>query len=189
MDLLTRRPDGESGFSPDGEAGFSMIEALVASLILLVISLGLIPLFSRSIGNNMTGSDSLQSTNFGKAQLEELIQLPFNNQDLAVPAGNTVGQSVEAWTQGTALVNDSNEGWVDGAAPSGRGSILWRRTTRVRQYGVSDIADGRLDTALPGNAQPIFVHLKEVEVVLDSGRTGGALGPGQQLTLRVLKPF
>jgi type II secretory pathway pseudopilin PulG len=187
--VLLKRPAGEAGFSPAGEAGFSMIEALVASLILLVIALGLVPLFSRSIGNNMTGNDSLQSTNFGRAQLEELIQLPFNNQGLDIPAGTPLGQGVESWTIGSASLGDANEGWAAGASPSGRGSVLWRRTTRVRQYGVSDLEDGTLTSALPGGTQPIFVHLKEVEVQLDSGRTAGALGQARPLTLRVLKPF
>jgi Tfp pilus assembly protein PilV len=180
MALLKRRA---------GEAGFSMIEALVASLILLVIALGLIPVFSRSIDNNATGNDALQSTNFGRGQLEEVLQLPFNNQGLDIPAGQPQGQVVESWTQGTAALGDGNEGWAAGAAPTGRGAILWRRTMRVRQYGVSDVEDGTLSTALPGGTQPIFVHLKEVEVQLDSGRTGGALGPARPLTLRVLKPF
>ena len=173
---------------PAGEAGFSMIEALVAAVILLVISLGLIPLFSRSIGNNLTGNDALQSTNFGRAELEEMIQLPFNNQSLTVPVGNTQGSAVQSWTQGSTSVGDANEGWAAGSAPTGRGAVLWRRTVRVRQYGVSDLEDGQLNNALPGGTQPIFVHLKEVEVQLDSGRLGG-LVPSRPLTLRVLKPF
>jgi len=166
-----------------------MIEALVAAVILLIISLGLIPLFSRSIGNNLTGNDALQSTNFGRAELEQAIQLPFNNQSLTVPAGNTVGSTIESWTQGSTSVGDDKEGWTAGASPSGRGTVLWTRTTRVRQYGISDIQDGRLDNALAGGTQPIFVHLKEIEVQLDSDRQGGPLTPARPLTLRVLKPF
>jgi Tfp pilus assembly protein PilV len=185
MVVLTHR---ESGLSPAGEAGFSMIEALVAGVILLIISLGLIPLYSRSIGNNLTGNDALQSTNFGRAELEEMIQLPFNNQSLTVPAGVTLGSTVQSWTQGSASVGDDKEGWAAGSAPSGRGAILWQRTVRVRQYGISDLEDGQLNNALPGGTQPIFVHLKEVEVQLDSGRRGGMV-PARPLTLRVLKPF
>lgn len=174
---------------PAREAGFSMIEALVASLILLVIALGLVPLFSRSIGNNATGNDSLQSTNFGRGQLEEMIQLPFNNQSLDIPVGVAQGVGVEAWTVGSGSLGDDKEGWAAGASPSGRGAVLWRRTTRVRQFGITDAEDGTLSSALPGGTQPIFVHLKEVEVQLDSGRTGGPLGAARPLTLRVIKPF
>jgi hypothetical protein len=62
--------------------------------------------------------------------------------------------------------------------------------TTVRQYGITDTDDGVLDNPLPGGTEPIFVHLKEVEVRLESERqAGNVLGGGRTFTFRVLKPF
>jgi Tfp pilus assembly protein PilV len=184
---LVRRARRSGPLRP--EAGFSLVEALIASVILLIIALGLIPLFARSIHDNAVGADATQATNHGKAELEECMQLPFNNQKLAIPAADTVGSTVESWAQGDPThIGDANEGWQAGA-PTDKGALVWTRTTRVRQYNISDLEDnGALTTPLPGNAQPIFVHLKEVEVELDGDR-GVALGGGRRAFYRVLKPF
>jgi len=45
------------------DAGFSIIEALIAAAILLIIALGLLPLFTRSISDNVSGNDATQATN------------------------------------------------------------------------------------------------------------------------------
>ena len=179
------------GRSPSArEAGFSLVESLVAAIILLFIALGLIPLFARSLRDNTSGNDSTQASNHSKAKLEEYLQLPFNNQavELAPAATQTVAD--ESWAQGDATqVGDANEGWWPGA-PAGRGKLLWGRQTTVRQYGIADLDDGKLNNPLPGGTEPVFVHFKEVEVRLESERqTGNALGGGRVFTFRVLKPF
>lgn len=172
----------------DREAGFSLIEAMIAALLLLVIALGLIPVFSRSIVDNSSGHDATQASNHGKTRLEALIQAPFNNQSLAVPAGQPFLETTDSWAQGNPdEVGDASEGWWPGV-PTDRGTVLWQRTTRVSQYSISDLDDGVLDNPQPGGAQPTFVHLKMVEVVLDSQRSN-LIGGGQDFTLRVLKPF
>lgn len=183
---------GRAVVCPSGpEAGFSMIEALIAAAILLIIALGLIPLFTRSILDNNSGNDATQATNHGKTRLEDLIQLPFNHQRLDVPAGAQVGQSVETWTAGALnRAGDANERWWDGATPpAGSGEALWTRTTRVRQFSINDLDDGVLDNPQPGGTQPIFVQLKELEVQLENGKRGTLLGGSQALTVRVVKPF
>lgn len=186
--------------TPLSSAGFSVIESLVAALILLFIALGLIPLFARSLRDNTAGNDSTQASNHSKARLEEYLQLPFNNQSLTLAAGSTTLGSSDSWAQGTqGDIGDADEGWWPGA-PTNRGRLLWNRNTTVRQYGISDLDDGRLDNPLPGGTQPIFVHLKEVEVRMETERdqgnaTGGAfsgtgeLGGGRRLVFRVVKPF
>ena len=79
-------------------AGFSMIEALIAAAILLIIALGLLPLFTRSINDNVSGNDASQATNGSRTEAEEMLQLPFNNTRLAVPAGSTQLQVQDFWT-------------------------------------------------------------------------------------------
>jgi Tfp pilus assembly protein PilV len=170
------------------EGGFSLVEAAIAAAILLIIALGLIPLFTRSMLDNSSGNDSTQASNHGKTRLEELIQLPFNHQSLAVTAGQPFSQTTESWTQGSVdELGDPLEGWAPGV-PAGRGQILWQRVTRVSQYSISDLDDGVLDDPQPGGTQPNFIHLKQIEVVLDSQRSS-VIGGGRDLTLRVIKPF
>lgn len=169
-------------------AGFSVVESLIASLILLIIALGLIPLFARALRDNTAGADATQASNHGRARLEEYQQLPFNNQSLTLAAGSTTLGRNESWAQGTQT-DVGDEGWFDGA-PSGRGLLLWSRTTTVRQFGINDLDDGRLNNPLPGGTQPAFVHFKEVEVRLESERPDSSpLGPGREVTFRVIKPF
>ena len=76
------------------------------------------------------------------------------------------------------------------AAASGQ-RVLWNRTTTVRQYSVDALADGNLtvDEALPGGTDPIYIHLKEVRIQLNSTRLSDGLGPAKQVTMRVLKSF
>ncbi|HET9228074.1 MAG TPA: hypothetical protein VFR31_15470 [Thermoanaerobaculia bacterium] len=175
------------GESVSSTAGFSVVESLIASLILLIIALGLIPLFARALRDNTAGADATQASNHGRARLEEYQQLPFNNQALTLAAGSTTLGRSESWAQGTGNVGD--EGWFDGT-PSGRGLLLWTRTTTVRQFGINDLDDGRLNDPLPGGTQPAYVHFKEVEVRLESERPDASpLGPGRVVTFRVVKPF
>ncbi|HEX6862424.1 MAG TPA: hypothetical protein VF414_06400 [Thermoanaerobaculia bacterium] len=171
-------------------AGFSVVEALIAALILLVIALGIIPLFARALRDNTAGADATQASNHGRASLEEYQQLPFNNQALTLaPGALTLGRD-ESWALGARdAFGDDDEGWWPGT-PSDRGLVLWTRTTTVRQFGINDLDDGRLTDPLPGGTQPAFVHLKEVEVRLESERpVESPLGPGRQVVFRVLKPF
>ena len=171
-------------------AGFSLVESLIAALILLIIALGLIPLFARALRDNTAGADATQASNHGRARLEEYQQLPFNNQSLALAPGSLTLARDESWAQGARdEVADDDEGWWPGT-PSDRGLLLWHRTTTVRQYGMNDLDDGRLDDPLTGGTQPAFVHLKEIEVRLESERPEESpLGPGRQIAFRVLKPF
>lgn len=176
---------------PAATAGFSMIEALIAAAILLLIALGLIPLFSRSIMDNSNGNDLTQGSNHGKTQLEELIQVPFNNEAVVVPGGADELAVVDSWAQGDPdESNDEDEGWWPDE-PTDRGTVLWRRTTRVRQFSVSELGDGRLeeDEALPGGTQPNFVHLKQVVVELENEKSDSVLGGTREVVFGVIKSF
>jgi prepilin-type N-terminal cleavage/methylation domain-containing protein len=172
-----RRPD----------AGFSLIEALIAAAILLIIALGLLPLFTRSINDNVSGNDASQATNYSRTEVEELLQMPFNNKRIVVPDGSMVGQTKDFWTAGDLTkIGDTDEGWWADAA--GHGNALWNRTTEVRQYSISDLDDGNLDHPQPGGTQPTFIQLKEVTVIIENPKKN-VFGNGQGITLNVVKPF
>jgi type II secretory pathway pseudopilin PulG len=174
-----------------GAAGFSIIEALIAAAILLIIALGLLPLFSRSISDNVSGNDASQATNGGRTELEELLLVPFNNDRMTVPGGAAMAQTREDLTAGlTDKTGDSDEAWWPDPGPgvTGHGPVLWKRTSEVRQYTISDLADGTLDTPLPGGTQSTYIHLKELTVTVENPKKN-LFGNGQGITLRVLKPF
>jgi Tfp pilus assembly protein PilV len=176
-----------------GEAGFSIIEALIAAAILLIIALGLLPVFSRAINDNVTGNDATQATNGSRTELEELLQMPFNNQRVVVAGGQTKAETKDFYTRakadastGAYQIGDATEGWT--ADATGRGPVLWNRTTTVQQYGITDLNDGKLDTPLDGSTQANFVHLKQIQVQIDNPKKD-LFGNGQGITLTVIKAF
>lgn len=187
-----------------GEAGFSMVEVLIAAVLLLFIALGLVPLFGRAIANNATGSDFSQATNGNRSRVEETLQIPFNSAILNLPTGDTEVEAHDFWAGGyPGQVGDSAEGWwttTDGEPPTGKGQVLWERRVVTHQYNMNSFskADFSLtpDEQEPGvpEREPgvpeysPFIHLKEIEVVLESDRSD-VLGGGRRVAFRVFKPF
>lgn len=161
-------------------AGFSLIEVLVAGLILLVIALGLIPLYTRSIRSNVEGFGYTQVSNFAKSRAEEYVQLPFNNARLTVPPGEEQLAACDCYSL-------EDHRWIDEAdcptTESACDTVLFNRTTTVQQFSVTDLAN-----PLPGDAPPAAVHLKEITVAVEGTREAGhVLGPGKTIAVRVLK--
>lgn len=188
----------ENGRIGGSSTGFSMLEVLIAGAILLIISLGLIPLFVRAIRDNETGSDYLQVTSGNKSRLEESTQLPINHTTLALPAGATEGQVVESYALGDRRrIGDTAEGWWPGA-PNDKGQLLWTRTTRVHAFSVNALdREGGDFTLTPderetGSADTSDLanqNLKEVEVVLESEKDSSLFGGSRRTTFRLLKAF
>ncbi len=184
-------------------AGFTLIEVLLGFAILLVVFAGLLPIFTRSVLNNVEGRESTQVSNLGRSQLEDRLQLAFNSWDLTIDAG-TERQAVGYWDDGLAD-HLGDEEWSDdaGQAPT----ALWVRTTTVRQYGINGVRDndldgildeivglqdadrdGHFDNPLAAGTPPINIHLKDVEVQLQNQAN---LRPGEpiELTLYAYKAF
>ncbi len=155
------------------ERGFSLVEVLVAALILGIIALGLVPLYTRSIRSNFEGFDSTQVSNFAKSRAEAYLQFPFLSAPLTVPGGST-----ELSVQDFYSAKDHD--WVDAVLAGD--AALFTRTTTVRQFSVSD-----LKTPLNGDADPGQVHLKEITVTVQDDRGGGSLGTPKAIAVRVFK--
>lgn len=166
-------------------AGFSIVEVLIAAVIVLVIALGIVPLFTQAMAANVSGNDSTQVSNFARSRAEQFYQLEFNHPDLTIDAGN-VKTFDDYYSAATRT-------WVVGA-PTAGDPALWLRTTNIRQYSVEAITDDPVDDrvlqlaeALPGDADPGTVHFKEIEVLVESTREAGVLGPGRRIAVRLLK--
>lgn len=156
--------------------GFSLIEVMVAGLILLVIALGLVPIYTRSIRSNIEGFDYTRVSNAARSKAEELLQLPFNSPELTIGGGDTELETQDFFSQ-------QEHEWFDKDEWDARSGdlALFTRTATVRQFGVTDIS-----TPLDGNAPPEAVHLKEITVSVE-GTRAGALGGGKDISVRVLK--
>lgn len=177
-----------------------MLEVLIATGVMLVIALSVLPLLLRSVANNTRGGEATQAASFAGAQLDALLQMPFDRGPMVL--ADTTAETVMVETQTLAadvsvpelMVEPPDARWQDGDVADTE-TMQWRRTTRVRQFGLTDLEPDpgtgltSLDQPLPGGTAAQFVHLKEVEVRIESGREAGALGAGQDLTIRVLKAF
>jgi type II secretory pathway pseudopilin PulG len=169
-------------------AGFSVVEVLIAAAIFLIIAVGILPLFTRAMNSNLIGNDYMNAANHGRSGLENFMQVDFESPNLTLDPGATSKDFVDYWTAGDPN-KAGDEKWVT-TVPAGQ-LALWTRTGTVRQYGISALADGNLETseALPGGTDATFVHLKEVRMTVQSTRGGGPLGGGKTVTLRVLRAF
>ena len=172
------------------QAGFSLIEALIATGILLMIAVGIIPLFATSILNNTRGSDSMSATNYGRSQIETLEGMFLKQTPaVSVAAGQKQLVTSEYWTPGAGnQINDAAEGWHAGTAPSGT-LATWTRQTTVTEYPLNALDDGILDPATEaqdGSATPMFTM---IQVDLNSGKLGGILGNGERITMRMVRAY
>jgi Tfp pilus assembly protein PilV len=171
------------------ERGFTIIEGLVASAILLIVAIGIIPLFASSILNNSRGSDSTQASNFSKSNVENLVSMPFSGAPLTIAAGQTQLKVDDWWKPGNGKINDPTSGWQTGTPSAGTLNI-WTRNTIVQQYGLDDVlTNGAPTTPLDGNTQPNFVQLKVITVNVQSSKPGGILGVGERISLQTIKAF
>jgi len=147
------------------EAGFSVVEGLIASLILLIVVLGVLPLVSQSMVNNAQGNASTQEANSTVEKIEELLSLPFDNAELEVAGGAT-----SAVSNAYKLIDDST--WRDGVY-GGALTPQYRRTTTVEYFSVTDLqndGDYTLDTPLDGGTLPGSIAYKRIQVRIQSQR-------------------
>lgn len=167
------------------QAGFSIIEVLIAAAILLIITIGILPMFTRAVLSNVSGGQSTLASNYGKTQIETLAEKPFGDTTLTLVAGSTQLMTTDYWTQGSASqIGDANEGFTTTPTASGRGLELWQRTTRIQQFNVFDLATPLDGAAVAGN-----VHVKAIQVTLTPAGGAGPLSRTQGTTFTYYKSF
>jgi competence protein ComGC len=158
-----------SSNSPDrraSEAGFTVIEGLVAALILAVILIGILPMVTRSMQNNIQGNDATYESNAVTDELDTLYSLPFNAPKL------TITTSTSLVATDYFLLNDNL--WST-TIPS-YDQARYTRTSTVEYFQLSDLReDGTLDTPLDvATAVAGTIQVKRVTVLLEKPRTLGA---------------
>lgn len=158
--------------------GFSVVEVMIASTILLVVTLGVLPLFTRSISNNVQGQLSSEAVNEARSEVERLMQLGFNDPELTIPAGSTELKVEQHW-------NEDYHTWEAGV--TGGLSNETTRIVTIRQYGQTALDDEEItvDEALDGGVVATAVHIKEIVVAVTIASRMDA--PTKRLTLRVFR--
>lgn len=151
--------------------GFSLVEMIVTSLLVGVIVIGVVPLFTRAVSNNIYGADASQLASFLRSGAERVQQrsagdAAFREESSNVGTNPTGDASVDpddyVFTDETALrsipmfydtgVRDSitkadlqlgDEAWLEeGEAPAG--IFLWRQRREIREYSVADVFRGNI---------------------------------------------
>lgn len=181
------------------ERGFTLIEALIAAAVLGVLAIGILPLFLQAMINNKLGSDSTVVTTFGKSDLETMAQEPFDAPAVIIQPGSTSAVVVDFYTQQSpAQVGGTSGQWTvtctgttatcaAATQPTGKGLVLWQRTTTVEQFNVNDLT---FSTPMDGGTSPDFVQLKRIKVVVQRPPSGNGRLPvsaGKSITLQILR--
>jgi hypothetical protein len=153
----------------------SLPEVLIAFLLIMVVVLGLVPLFARSMISNTSGNNSSVIASYARARAEEFYQLDFNSVPMTVTSGTEL-EHFEAF---------DGDLWQDIADPTNPpAGTEWLRTTTVRQFSSSDVT---LATPLDATAAIGSVHMKEIVVEIESSVDGGILGPRKGMSVRIVK--
>jgi len=173
---------------------FSLIESLIAMGLMLVISLSIVPLFTRSMAASNSGREKTDVGTFLRIT-DDLLALPLGEGETVPQTGQKTREAIHFWCQGQQrVVADADEGWFRN--PADKGQVLWDRRTSLRQFGVHALdpdVDGRSDLleaeAVAGGTTPENVHLTVTEVLLDGRRKAGPLGPGVLMSARQIRAF
>lgn len=159
-----------------GAAGFSFIEVVIASLLMLMIAVSVLPMFTEAAASNETGREYTDVSNFARSRAEEFVQLPFNAEPVTVTAGTE--RIHEEYFSATSRK------WLAGTTPTAPDRALWLRRTTVRQFEAKDTT---LATPLPAGTDLLRIHVKEVQVEVRGASVGSLFGPAKSITIRALK--
>lgn len=130
------------GLTQRSDQGFTLIEVLVALLILAIVALGIAGMFSHAMIVNASGYDYARLASQARFVLEELHARPFNDPTLDTTANTTwvpqnASYSNRDFTASYAITEFTIGNWTDlggtwpVTAAGGAGSIK-RITVRVR---------------------------------------------------------
>ncbi len=137
--------------TPRSDDGFTLIEVLMALLILAIVSLGVAGMFSHAMVVNASGYDYARLASEARFVLEELRARPFDDPTLVATAGTT-------WVPQNATY--SNSGFT--------------ATYAITDFAIDDWADLGVWTlpaaGNPGNVKRITVRLRSTAQTLQGRR-------------------
>lgn len=168
---------------PLAVSGFSLVEVLIASVLLLMIALGIIPLFVRAVGMNQEGRSASMVAAAASSEVERLKAAAFNSPVMTIPAGEDE-ILFEQWQ------SEARGEWIDEGTWIPGDGFAFHMTTRIRQFSLFSLGDNQLDEAElisgdVGFSDPALVQLKEIVVHVESGNFPGSVS--KEITLRSLR--
>ena len=161
-----------------GEAGFSLVEGLIAALILLFVIVGVLPLVSQSMLNNLQGNTASFQTSSSVDGTETLLSVPFNAPELVIAVGSTTSVIQDLYVLEDVLpaitgLEAKPKRWLALADFNASTDLTeYTRTATIEQFGASDLdSDDSFDTPLDGITDPGSVHFKRVTMQIRHERS------------------
>jgi Tfp pilus assembly protein PilV len=112
-----------SGLKRDsGSEGFSLIEVLIAMVILMVGLLGVAMLMGVAIQNNMLSKNISDATNLAETKLEQLKKLKLRTAPEVQPGGSLTANQADHFV----TVTDQTTRWLVAAGPGNTRDITVR---------------------------------------------------------------
>jgi len=137
--------------NPRSDRGFTLIEVLVALLILAIVALGVAGMFSHAMVVNASGYDYARLSSQARFVLEELRARPFNDATLVETTGT-------AWVPQSGAYSNRN----------------FTATYAITDFAISNWADlgaWSVPTGLaPGNVKRITVRIRSTAMNLQGRR-------------------
>ncbi len=210
--IRTRPKERDFTMSPRAHravAGFSLVEVLLASALLLVVVVSIMPLFSRALQSNAIGGQASAMATFSMEDLEEGNQATVDHAEwkLGGSGGTMVDDALvfakEYWS-GAAEDQLGDGGWQPDN--SSGDLFLWERSAKVRKHSYADVLPGNLEVSGSGltqvghpelydvpfpnetGAKGKNLHILEIRVTIQP-YTGLPLSQGQQMTVGHYRAF
>lgn len=168
---------------PERGSGFSLIEGVIGIAIMLIMAVGILPLFTRSITNNAAGRDATTTANAARSNLEWLAGLAVDAPAILVADGDNQRVLLEYMYDAATDADHQQFIWST-VAPTGA-PVLWTRRTTIEQHNLNDLDDGVIDEPLPGGTPATDVHFLRFVTEFESD-FNNVLGSGRALTVSFL---
>jgi hypothetical protein len=150
------------------EAGFSLIEGLIGAGLLLIVLIGILPLFTRAIIDNTAGADYTRAAQYAKSRVEDFAKSRITSATYGVAPGTTQTVIDEYLVPGTPNT------WAPVGGPLPR-LAEWERTSTVQGYYYT--VPFSVGTPLDGGASPP-ADFWQIQVVVKNLQAGNGLaGP------------
>jgi prepilin-type N-terminal cleavage/methylation domain-containing protein len=164
------------------QSGFSMVESLIAAAIIGIVAIGILPMFTRAMVDNMAGADYTRVTNYAKSKEEDFTRIRVLDQTIQVPAGQSNLMTTE-YMDPAALY------WV--VTKPANPLAVWTRVTTYTQYNLYDTDDDQMfNNPLAGGAVGVdAVQVIQAQVQVKSISAMGPLGGRRTTLVRYLKVF
>ena len=140
--------------APTAERGFSLIELMIASMVLIVGLAAISTMISYSLTSNLITKNETLALSLAEKELERLKSLSINDALLAA-GGSTVGSNGKISFSGSAVANYNRQVTISDAYQIGKSAnfdVRWNVTdiaTNIKKITVASVRTGESATFKP----------------------------------------